>query len=225
MSGGERTIVHVVRHGEVHNPEGVLYGRLPDFHLSELGRRMAERVAERVVDRDIVQVVASPLERAQETAAPIGKALGVPVGTDGRLVEAANVFEGKTFGIGDGALRRPANWRHLRNPFRPSWGEPYVDQAVRMKGALDAARDAALGHEALCVSHQLPIWVLRSLVERRRLWHDPRSRQCTLASLTSFTYEGDRIVSVTYTEPALDLVPPHLRAGARPVKGAKGFGA
>ncbi|SOD66514.1 Broad specificity phosphatase PhoE [Streptomyces zhaozhouensis] len=225
MSGSERTTVHVMRHGEVDNPEGVLYGRLPDFHLSDLGRRMAERVAERVAERDVTHVVASPLERARETAAPIGKALGLPVETDGRLIEAANVFEGKTFGIGDGALRRPANWRHLRNPFRPSWGEPYVDQAVRMKGALDAARDAARGHEAVCVSHQLPIWVLRSWVERRRLWHDPRSRQCTLASLTSFTYEGDRIVSVAYTEPALDLVPPHLRAGAKKVKGAKGFGA
>ncbi|MDT0270363.1 histidine phosphatase family protein [Streptomyces sp. DSM 44915] len=225
MSGNERTTVHVMRHGEVANPEGVLYGRLPDFHLSDLGRRMADRVAETLADRDVVHVVASPLERAQETAEPVAKARGVAVATDARLIEAANVFEGKTFGIGDGALRRPANWRHLRNPFRPSWGEPYVDQAVRMKGALDAARDAALGHEALCVSHQLPIWVLRSWVERRRLWHDPRNRQCTLASLTSFTYEGDRIVSVAYTEPALDLVPRHLRAGARPVKGAKGFGA
>ncbi|MYZ33827.1 histidine phosphatase family protein [Streptomyces sp. SID4917] len=222
----EVTVVHLMRHGEVHNPDGVLYGRRPGYHLSELGRRMADRVAEHLADRDITYVVASPLERAQETAAPIAKTHGLTLDTDDRLIEAANIFEGKAFGVGDGALRKPANWKHLTNPFRPSWGEPYVDQVTRMTGALGAARDAARGHEAVCVSHQLPIWIVRSFVERRRLWHDPRRRQCTLASLTSFTYHGDKIVAVTYSEPARDLVPAHLLAGAKPVKGgAKAFGA
>jgi len=219
------TVVHVMRHGEVENPEGLLYGRLPGYHLSELGRRMAERVAEQLADRDVTYVVASPLERAQETAAPIAEAHQLEVDADERLIEAGNVFEGKTFGVGDGALRRPANWKHLRNPFRPSWGEPYVQQVVRMRAAVDAARDAARGHEALCVSHQLPIWSLRSFLEGRRLWHDPRRRQCTLASLTSLTFRGDALVSVSYTEPARELVPAHLRVGARRVKGAKGHGA
>ncbi|UGY92931.1 histidine phosphatase family protein [Streptomyces gobiensis] len=226
MSGEKDvTVVHLMRHGEVENPDGILYGRLPGYHLSDLGRRMADRVAEQLADRDITKVISSPLDRAQETAAPVAKAHGLDVSTDERLIEAGNLFQGKTFGVGDGALRRPSNWKHLRNPFRPSWGEPYVDQVVRMMGALDAAKEAARGHEAVCVSHQLPIWIVRSYVERRRLWHDPRNRQCTLASLTSFTYVGDKIVSVSYTEPARDLVPRHLLAGGRPVKGAKGFGA
>ncbi|WP_245833893.1 histidine phosphatase family protein [Streptomyces aidingensis] len=209
-----------MRHGEVHNPEGILYGRMPGYHLSELGREMAERMAGHLAERDITHVVSSPLDRARETAEPIARAHGLTVATDGRLIEADNIFEGKEFGVGDGALRRPRNWRHLRNPFRPSWGEPYVHQVVRMKAALDAARDAALGHEAVAVSHQLPIWILRSFVERRRLWHDPRRRQCTLGSLTSFTYLGDEIVSVGYSEPVIDLVPAHLRAA-----GARGAGA
>lgn len=220
------TVVHLMRHGEVENPDGVLYGRLPGYHLSELGRRMADRVGEHLASRDIVHVGASPLERAQETAEPIAKSHGLDIATDERLIEAGNVFQGKTFGVGDGALRRPGNWRHVVNPFKPSWGEPYVEQVVRMKGALDAARDAARGHEAVLVSHQLPIWIVRSFVERRRLWHDPRRRECTLASLTTFTYQGDRIVSVGYSEPARDLVPAHLLAGAKPVKGkGKAFGA
>jgi broad specificity phosphatase PhoE len=220
------TVVHVVRHGEVANPDGVLYGRLPDYHLSELGRQMADRVAEHLSSRDVTYVVASPLERAQETATPIAKAHGLDLATDGRLIEAENVFQGKTFGVGDGALKKPGNWKYLVNPFKPSWGEPYVDQAVRMVAALDAAKDAARGHEAVLVSHQLPIWIVRSYVERRRLWHDPRKRQCTLASLTTFTYRGDKIMSVGYTEPARDLVPAHLLAGAKPVKGkGKAFGA
>jgi broad specificity phosphatase PhoE len=225
-NSGDITVVHLMRHGEVENPTGVLYGRLPGYHLSELGRRMADRVAEHLADRDITHVVASPLERAQETAAPIAKAHGLDLAADTRLIEADNIFQGKTFGVGDGALRKPANWKYLTNPFRPSWGEAYVDIVVRMMQALEAAKDRARGHEAVLVSHQLPIWTVRSHLERRRLWHDPRKRQCTLASLTSFTYRGDRMVSVGYSEPARDLVPAHLLAGARPVKGkSKAFGA
>ncbi len=201
------TIVHLLRHGEVHNPTKVLYGRLPNYHLSELGLKMAERVAETVASRDIVRVVASPLERAQETAEPIATAVGKQIGTDPRVIEAANVFEGQTFGVGDGSLKKPQSWWHLRNPFRPSWGEAYREIVVRMLAAMGDARRDAEGHEALIVSHQLPIWTVRSYVEGKHLWHDPRRRQCSLASLTSFTYEDERIVSVTYSEPAADLLP------------------
>jgi broad specificity phosphatase PhoE len=210
--------VHLLRHGEVHNPAGVLYGRLPGYHLSELGMEMAERVAHYVADSDITHLVSSPLERAQETAAPLSEKLGLPVSIDDRLIEAGNVFEGKTFGVGDGSLRRPSHWLSLRNPIRPSWGEPYRDIARRMLAAVADARDAARGHEALCVSHQLPIWTARSFATGRRLWHDPRKRQCSLASLTSFTYRGDRLVSVSYEEPAHDLLP--VKPGKKFVAGA-----
>jgi len=203
----ELTTVHLMRHGEVHNPEGVLYGRLPDYHLSDRGRMMAARIAEHLADRPVTVVVASPLERAQETAAPIAAEHGVSVDVDDRLIEAANVFEGLTFGVGDGALTRPTHWKHLHNPFRPSWGEPYTDQVRRVLGAMADARDRARGSEAVLVSHQLPIWIARSAVEGRRLWHDPRKRQCSVASLTSFTYSGNSIVAVSYEEPAHDLLP------------------
>jgi len=201
------TKVHLLRHGEVDNPTGVLYGRLPGYHLSERGRAMAERVAETVAGRDITYVVSSPLDRARETAVPIAAALGVEPVLDERVIEADNVFEGMTFGVGDGSLKRPSHWKYLRNPFRPSWGEPYTVLVARMLAAMTSARDAAAGHEALIVSHQLPIWIVRSSVEGRRLWHDPRKRQCTLASLTTFSYDGPQIVSVSYSEPAADLLP------------------
>ncbi len=202
-----RTLVHVLRHGEVDNPSKVLYGRLPGYHLSELGRTMALRVAEVLAGRDIVRLTSSPLERAQETAEPLADKFGLVAGSDERLIEAANVFEGKTFGVGDGSLRRPGSWKHLRNPFRPSWGEPYTQIVVRMLAAISDARRESEGHEAVLVSHQLPIWTVRSYVEGRRLWHDPRRRQCTLASVTTFTYDADRLVSVDYSEPAADLLP------------------
>jgi broad specificity phosphatase PhoE len=211
----ELTVVHLLRHGEVHNPEGVLYGRLPGYVLSERGHEMARRIAEVTADRDLVVVTASPLERAQQTAEPIASAHGLTVGSDERLIEAANVFEGLTFGVGDGSLRNPSHWKYLYNPFRPSWGEAYVEQAARVSAAMETAREAAHGHEALLVSHQLPIWVARCSVVGRRLWHDPRKRQCSVASLTSFTFDDERIVAVESREPALDLLPAkHTKPGA-----------
>ncbi len=212
------TVVHLLRHGEVYNPEGVLYGRLPGYHLSDVGRQMADRVAETVKDRDITYLVASPLERAQETARPAAAALGLEIVTDARVIEAANRFEGEHFGVGDGSLRNPRYWKYLYNPFRPSWGEPYKDIAVRMLAAMHDAREAASGHEALVVSHQLPVWTVRSFLEGRRLWHDPRKRQCSLASLTTLTYRGDAVVSLAYSEPAADLVP--LKAAKKFTAGA-----
>jgi broad specificity phosphatase PhoE len=197
-----RTTVHLLRHGEVHNPDHIMYGRLPDFHLSELGRRMAERVAKALIDRDITYLVSSPLERAQETAAPLAATLGLPVQLDDRLLEAENLFQGKPFGPGDRAWAHPRAWPLLRNPFKPTWGEPYREIAARMLAAAFAARDAAEGHEAVCVSHQLPIWTLRRLVERKPLTHIPTQRQCGLASLTSLTFDGDKVVGIRYSEPA-----------------------
>jgi broad specificity phosphatase PhoE len=196
------TIVHLLRHGEVHNPDQILYGRLPGFRLSERGQRQALTVAEAVAGHDIAHVVASPLQRAQETAAPIAGAHRLDVRTDERLIEAGNEFEGKRVGVGDGALRDPRHWPKLRNPFLPSWGEPYLEIARRMLGAVYRARAAAEGHEALCVTHQLPIWTLRRFLEAKPLWHDPRRRQCSLASLTSFVFDGEELVDITYSEPA-----------------------
>ncbi|PHX60855.1 MAG: hypothetical protein CK552_03670 [Actinobacteria bacterium] len=206
MGGDERTVVHLLRHGEVYNPEGVLYGRLPGYVLSDLGQLMATRAAAALADNDVTAVIASPMERAQQTAQPIAAKHGLNIQTDPLLIEADNIFEGQRVSVGDGVLKQPKTWRHLWNPFRPSWGEPYDEVASRMTAAVHAARDQVRGHEAVLVSHQLPIWVARLAAEERRLWHDPRSRQCTLASLTSLTYENDDLVAITYTEPSRDLL-------------------
>jgi len=201
-TSADTTTVHLMRHGEVHNPGKILYGRLPGFRLSADGEAMAEKAAAWFAGRDVTLLVSSPLERAQQTAQPLAEAFDLPVTTDDRLIEAGNAFEGLRVGVGDGVLRAPRHWWKLRNPFRPSWGEPYVEIAARMLRAVEAARDTARGHEAVLVSHQLPIWTLRLHVEGRRYAHDPRRRQCGLASVTSLTYTGDRITSVTYAEPA-----------------------
>lgn len=199
---GVLTKVHVMRHGEVYNPEGILYGRLDGYHLSERGKAQAETVAEALADRDIVLVMASPLQRAQETATPIAKRLNLPIETDDDLIESVNIFEGLRVSPGDGALRDPRNWRYLWNPFKPSWGEPYKDIAARMRSAVEKARAKAEGHEAVCVSHQLPVEILRRALTGKRFPHDPRKRKCGLASLNSFVFDGDTLVDWQYSEPA-----------------------
>ncbi|MFD1213858.1 histidine phosphatase family protein [Arthrobacter sp. GCM10027362] len=210
-----RSSVHLLRHGEVHNPDRVLYGRLPNFHLSDLGREMAGRAAHYFADRAgagarIVYLAASPLTRAQETARPTADALDLAVVTDERLVEALNHFEG----LADvrAQLKDPRHWPYLLNPFRPSWGEPYRGQVRRMMAAVGDARRIAVGiagdgAEAVLVGHQLPIWVTRRSAESRTLWHDPRRRECTLASVTTLEFEDDRLVAVRYAEPSADLLP------------------
>lgn len=207
-----KTVVHLVRHGEVFNPTGVLYGRMPDFHLSDAGRAMAERIGEYTADFDIVHLRCSPLERARETMEPIARRRPEQsVVTDARVIESSNLLQGKVLSSGSNELLRPSNWWHLRNPLKPSWGEPYTEIVVRMRATIRDAARAADGHQALIVSHQLPIWMARCDAEGRRLVHDPRKRECTLASITSFTVINGRVARVDYAEPARDLIPQRVK--------------
>lgn len=200
---GQRTVVHLVRHGEVHNPGKILYGRLPDFHLSARGRSMAARTATSFTGRDVTYLAASPLERVQETAAPIAEVTGLDIRTDPDLIEAGNVFEGlRTKGF-PSQLMNPIRWRHMTNPLQPSWGEPYTEILERMQRAIATARTEARGHEAVLVSHQLPIVMVQRWADDKRLAH--MSRNCDLASVTSLTFDGDTLTGWTYDEPARDI--------------------
>jgi broad specificity phosphatase PhoE len=208
MLSAMSTTVHVARHGEVENPEKILYGRQPGWRLSTRGQQMAETLGEWSKSINLGALHVSPLQRAQETAAPIARAHGIEITTDERLIEAANVFEGKSFELGSGVLKHPSSWRHLYNPWKPSWGEPYEEQINRMLAAIFAARKAANGKDAIVVSHQLPIWILRSAIEGRSLLHDPRKRICTLASVTSVHFDDEGVISgLSYSEPAGHLLP------------------
>jgi broad specificity phosphatase PhoE len=196
----EITVVHLLRHGEVHNPDHVLYGRLPGYHLSANGQLMAAAAADFFEGRPVAAVFASPLERAQETAKPVAERLGLTITTDDRLIESGNVLEGKSVGLASLALN-PMNWRYLWNPVQPSWGEPYTEVVSRVGQVIDRARETARGREAVCVSHQLPIWVSRLAAEHKRLWHNPNSRQCALGSVTSLAFDGDVLTGVSYAVP------------------------
>lgn len=203
----ELTTIHLVRHGEVHNPSRILYGTRPGFHLSDLGREMAEGLGEAFADgHDITHVVASPLERAQETAAPTASQFSLPVHTDDRIIEAGNHFEGVPVNQNRWILAHPKYYPLYYNPLRPSWGEPYSGIVRRMSHAIMAAVRQARGHEAVLVSHQLPIWTMRRFIERKPLAHDPRKRECALASVTSLTFVGNQLMALDYWEPVADLL-------------------
>ncbi|MBM7825907.1 broad specificity phosphatase PhoE [Arcanobacterium pluranimalium] len=201
------TTVHLVRHGEVDNPQGILYGRKPGFHLTELGRRMAQGLGETFSNgHDVRLVVTSPLERAIETGTPTAVACGLPVVHDARLIEADNYFEGLAVNDNRWMLAHPQYWSWYKNPFEPSWGEPYTEIVARMSAVISESIDLARGGEAVLVSHQLPIWTMRRFVEQKSLAHDPRKRECSLASVTSLTFADKQLISWKYWEPVAELM-------------------
>jgi broad specificity phosphatase PhoE len=206
-------LIHLVRHGEVFNPDHVLYGRIPGFGLSDLGRRMAKESADSKIGHPITRLYASPLQRTQESAAPWSANFGLDILTDERLIEPWNLFEG-TAGFGAKALRNPRLWPKLRNPFKPSWGEPYASIAARMLDVIEFAWNATESGEVVLVSHQLPIWMAHRELAGERLFHDPRKRRCSLSSITTFVRAGDSFAEVDYQDPAAALQASAIDLGA-----------
>ncbi|TPW71526.1 histidine phosphatase family protein [Schumannella sp. 10F1B-5-1] len=203
--------IHLVRHGEVHNPDRVLYGRIPGYRLSELGERMADAAAASHAAHPPVRLVASPLQRTQESAAPWAERYGLEIVADADLIEPHNRFEGTHVRT---AIRDVRNWPYLVNPWRPSWGEAFSSIAERMMRAVDTAWNSVDTGEVVLVSHQLPIWMVARTVARQRLAHDPRARRCTLSSITSLERRDGRFVEVDYQEPARDLLAQSTDLGA-----------
>ncbi|BAV00015.1 histidine phosphatase family protein [Aurantimicrobium minutum] len=215
------TQLHLVRHGEVYNPNRVLYGRLPEYGLSDAGHQMAALAAADLASRGrtFSQLIASPLQRTQESAAPVSKALNLPVKLDERVIEPTNAFEGKRMRGPESALKDPGNWKYLINPFKPSWGEPYQSVASRMREAMTDAAVSVPDGDVVIVSHQLPIWMVHRDVSGKKLFHDPRSRRCTLSSITTLELIDPLkpelgFVEVGYVEPASELTATALDVGA-----------
>ncbi|STC69561.1 histidine phosphatase family protein [Corynebacterium pilosum] len=199
------TIVHLVRHGEVYNPGKILYGRIPGYHLSSRGHSMAAATADSFRGHDVTYLAASPLERAQETAAPISKVTGLEVRTDEALIESGNRFEGLRTKGWRSQLWNPIRWRLMTDPSVPSWGEPYEEILARMMDAVERARLAAEGHEAILVSHQLPIVMVQRAVADKPLPHNPLDRQCDLTSVTSLLFRDGILTESFYSTPAREI--------------------
>ena len=207
--------LHLVRHGEVFNPEGVLYERIDGFELSETGHRMAKAAASELSasGRQVARLLASPLLRTQQSATPIAQAFGLKIETEPRVIEPWNKFKGLKLGP-RALLKRPSLALNLYNPSRPSWGEPFTQIANRMIDAtLEAWQETPEG-DVVIVSHQLPIWMLYRSSQGLKLPHDPRQRRCSLSSITSFEVIGGRLQEVSYSEPGLELAKNAVDGGA-----------
>lgn len=209
--------LYLVRHGEVDNPDGILYGRLPGFGLSERGHRMARLAAGDLASHEVpaTRLVVSPLTRTVESAAPVAEALGLAPEIDDRVIEPWNRFEGKRLRGRYSALRRPASWRHVWNPLRPSWGEPYRSISARMKAAALDALAAAAGGDVIMVTHQLPIWIVHRALNHQPLAHHPSRRRCSLSSITVLDYHpATGLREVGYREPAASELATAVDEGA-----------
>lgn len=214
----QATTIHFVRHGEVHNPDHILYERLPGFHLSDRGRRMAGATARYLAaspqTNTAAAVYSSPLDRTRETAQAILTALNetraarneepLELVIDQRIIEAGNNFRGTRIGHGEGALWRNGNWKLVTNLWKPSWGESYRQIAARVGAfAQEKVREHA-GQQIIVVSHESPIWSYRHLLETGHPEHNMLLRHTALASVTSITYDSQtgNVMSITYVDPA-----------------------
>lgn len=222
------TTIHFVRHGEVENPNHVLYERLPGFHLSERGFNMARvtgnYIANSVQFRGITKIYSSPLDRTRETAREIENALlNMPdcayvsvnnvkdsvksfqssIILDDRLIEAGNNFRGKRIGFGEGALWKNNNWKLVVNLWRPSWGESYKSIAKRVSDFVREQVKNHPGEQIVAVTHESPIWSYRHMLETGHPEHNMLLRKTALASITSITYDCEtmRVLSISYVDP------------------------
>lgn len=212
------TTVHLVRHGQVDNPGHVLYERMPGFHLSGRGRRMAEATARFIASRSdmcaAAAIYSSPLERTQETAEAIIAAVNMQrrtgplpplcLHTDSRIIEAGNEFRGRRIGHGEGALWKNGNWRLVLNLWRPSWGESYKAIAGRVSDFVYEQVDRYPRSSVIAVTHESPIWSFRHMLEKGRPEHNMLLRRTALASVTSLTFETGthRVMNIAYCDPA-----------------------
>ena len=194
-------MLHLVRHGEVHNPERLLYERIPGYGLSDAGRRMTRATADHVASlgRPVSRLIASPLQRARESAEPFAEQFDLDIETDERVIEPWNSFAGKRM---KRAVLNPMNWRLLIDPSRPSWGEPFASIAARMVEAMDDAWQSTDSGDVVIVSHQAPIWIAHLAIAGDRLAHSPAKRRCALSSVTSFDRVDGSFTEVAYAEPA-----------------------
>ncbi|MGQ0680724.1 MAG: histidine phosphatase family protein [Actinomycetota bacterium] len=190
------TLVHLVRHAEVENPDNIWYGRLEGWVLSERGLRQAEALGKHFADRPISAIYSSPLIRALQTSEPIAKRHGLEVLTDEDVLESIAHLQGSH---GDRRLfRNPLNARYFLNPYRPTWGEPYRSIRARMQRAVYRVRDAHREGEPIIVSHMTPVLVARILIEGSTKPPWRAKRPCDKASVTTLEFEDDRYLRTIY---------------------------
>jgi broad specificity phosphatase PhoE len=192
------TLIHLVRHAEVHNPENIWYGLLEGFPLSDAGRRRAQQLGEHFAGHPLAAVYASPMERALETADAIAARHGLAVAPCAGIIEVRSFLQGQP--ADPRVLFKLRNLRYFVNPLRPSWGEPYRSVADRMLRSIERIRRAHPDEEVVAVSHMTPIQVGRLAVEGRQLSPLLARLPCARGSVTTLVFDKDRWVRTDYQQ-------------------------
>ncbi len=198
------TRVFLIRHADVRNPNGVLYGFLDNFPLSEKGRAQAALIGRRLADKKVRRIVHSPLERARETAQIIAANLGQPV----QLIEDEDLREAEMGRYLQGVkpwqvpIRRPLWFVHkARRGLLPN-DETIEAMGGRVIGVARRYATAFPDEVTACVSHADPLqaaWIL--LEDRPRSEIEMYRRGIARAGVLEVDFEGLRVVGVSYVPP------------------------
>jgi probable phosphoglycerate mutase len=204
------TTVLLVRHGTTPTTGKLLPGRAPGLHLADEGVRQAQRAAERLAELKRVDAIyCSPLERARETAAPIGAALHLRPKVDRGLLEC-------DFGDWTGAelkqLMKLPEWRTVQkapSTFRFPNGESFTEMQVRVVTALDRLRAQHPGGTIVCVSHADPIKaaMAHALGTHIDLFQRIVISTCSISGIAWWT-DGPIALTVNSTGGSLDELAP-----------------
>ena len=193
-----------MRHADVENPQGVIYGHLPGFGLSQLGRAQAAAVGQSVRDREIRRIVHSPLDRARETAEIINAQLPSPV----PLIAEPELREAEFGRYLQGVprwqipVRRPRFFVHKLRRGSLAGDESIETLGRRVLGVVDRVAREHPDEVSLLVSHADPLqatWIL--LDHRPQTEREMYHKQVGKAAVLELEMEGDRVVSTQYIPP------------------------
>lgn len=150
-----KTVVYLVRHGEVHNPKQIMYERLPGYRLSDLGIKQAHKLGQFLSGKPITAIYASPLERTRETADIIASYhRGLSVIHDERLLEVSTTARG--LGI---TYLTEERWNFYKPKYTKLGGEKLSDIWKRMQTAIRDIVKRHKGGEVVVVSHGDPLMI------------------------------------------------------------------
>lgn len=190
------TTIYLVRHGEVHNPENLIYGRIPGYRLNENGRKQAELLGKFLSTKTIQAIYASPLQRANETAHILSSFLPpAPFSHDERLIEVGSPLQGKPTAIFE--TISPIKFNFYLDEYIQQGGESIETIWKRMSTALTDIQQKHEGQEVVAVSHGDPIMITRA-------FH--RGEPLAVESIRGDYYVGHtRGIQLTFTGKSVEI--------------------
>jgi len=204
----QRIRLYLVRHCDVANPHGVLYGYLPGFGLSAKGLSQAESLGQRLGGQPVRVIRTSPLERARQTTSIIARHLDNPeVVVDDDLVEARFGLYLQGIRYAEVPWRRPLWWVHMVYPGLLRRDERVGVMAGRVERSLERLLESVGDGTGVCVSHGDPIQAFWITYLHRHPWA-LHHLQCAKGGLLALDYESGKLVKVTYVPPQVAAAPP-----------------